>query len=53
MLKRDYTHIKIPEPEILAMKKANVLIDNYINFYNHRRIRLKTGVVPLTLRHSA
>ena len=31
MLKKDYTHIKIPEPEILAMKKANVLIDNYIN----------------------
>ena len=41
MLKRDYTHIKIPEPEILAMKKGNVLIDNYIDFYNHRRIRLK------------
>ena len=27
-------------------------IDNYIYFYNHLRIQLKTGVAPLTLRHS-
>jgi hypothetical protein len=26
---------------------------NYIYFYNHQRIQLKTGVAPLTLRHSA
>ena len=25
----------------------------YIHFYNHERIQIKTGVAPLTLRHSA
>ena len=29
------------------------MIDRYIDFYNHERIQLKTGVAPLTLRHSA
>ena len=33
--------------------EARTLIDNYIYFYNHLRIQLKTGVAPLTLRHSA
>ena len=33
--------------------EAIALIDNYIYFYNHQRIQLKTGVAPLTLRHSA
>ena len=33
--------------------EARALIDNYIYFYNHQRIQLKTGVAPLTLRHSA
>ena len=33
--------------------EAMSLIDNYIYFYNHQRIQLKTGVAPLTLRHSA
>ena len=33
--------------------EAIALIDNYIYFYNHPRIQLKTGVAPLTLRHSA
>ena len=33
--------------------EANKLIDNYIYFYNHQRIQLKTGVAPLMLRHSA
>lgn len=28
-------------------------IDRYIYFYNHERIQNKTGVAPLTLRHSA
>ncbi len=28
-------------------------IDAYIHFYNHERIQLKTGVAPLSLRHSA
>ena len=32
--------------------EANEMIDRYINFYNHERIQLKTGVAPLTLRHS-
>ena len=36
-----------------TIKEANELIDNYIYFYNHKRIQLKTGVAPLTLRHSA
>ena len=33
--------------------EANDLIDRYIHFYNHERIQNKTGVAPLTLRHSA
>lgn len=36
-----------------AIDEARTLIDNFIYFYNHQRIQLKTGVVPLTLRHSA
>ena len=36
-----------------TFKEANEMIDRYIHFYNHERIQLKTGVVPLTLRHSA
>ena len=32
---------------------TNKLIDNYLYFNNHQRIRLKTGVAPLMLRHSA
>ncbi|MBQ9974337.1 MAG: IS3 family transposase [Oscillospiraceae bacterium] len=32
--------------------KAKTLIDNYIYFYNHQRIQLKTGVAPHALRHS-
>ena len=39
------------KPEIF--KEANEIIDRYIHFYNHERIQLKTGVAPLTLRHSA
>ena len=35
-----------------TMKEANNLIDRYIHFYNHERIQNKTGVAPLTLRHS-
>ncbi len=29
------------------------MIAAYIYFYNHERIQTKTGVAPLTLRHSA
>ncbi len=36
-----------------TVKEANDLIDRYIHFYNHERIQNKTGVAPLTLRHSA
>lgn len=35
-----------------TLDEARTLIDNYIYFYNHQRIQLKTGVVPLMLRHS-
>ena len=36
-----------------TLHEARTLIDNYIYFYNHQRIQLKTGVAPLMLRHSA
>ena len=36
-----------------TFSEANDMIDRYIYFYNHERIQLKTGVAPLTLRHSA
>ncbi len=36
-----------------TFEEARHLIDNYIYFYNRQRIQLKTGVAPLSLRHSA
>ena len=36
-----------------SFEEANEMIDRYIYFYNHERIQNKTGVAPLTLRHSA
>lgn len=36
-----------------TLKEADDLIGRYIHFYNHERIQNKTGVAPLTLRHSA
>ena len=36
-----------------SFKEANEMIDRYIHFYNYERIQSKTGVAPLTLRHSA
>ena len=39
------------KPKTLA--EARQAIDHYIHFYNHERIQNKTGVAPLTLRHSA
>ena len=36
-----------------TLKEASNLIDRYIHFYNHERIQTRTGVAPLTLRHSA
>ena len=38
---------------VISEEEANELIDRYIYFYNHERIQTKTGVAPLTLRHSA
>lgn len=35
-----------------TFEDARLAIDNYIHFYNHERIQIKTGVAPLTLRHS-
>ncbi len=39
--------------KIKTFQQAKELIDNFIYFYNHERIQLKTGVAPFTLRHSA
>ena len=36
-----------------TFEDARSLIDNYVHFYNYQCIQLKTGVAPLTLRHSA
>ena len=36
-----------------SFAEAEEMIDRYIDFYNNERIQLKTGVAPLTLRHSA
>ena len=36
-----------------TFKEVKDLIDQYIYFYNHKHIQTKTGVAPLTLRHSA
>lgn len=41
-----YRHKPVPFAE------ANSMIDDYIYFYNHERIRLKTGLAPLALRQS-
>ena len=35
-----------------TFREASDLIDRYIHFYNYERIQIKTGVAPLTLRHS-
>ena len=39
--------------KIKSFQQARELIDDFIYFYNHERIQVKTGVAPLTLRHSA
>lgn len=39
--------------KIKTFQQANELINEFIHFYNHERIQLKTGVAPLTLRHSS
>lgn len=35
-----------------TFEQANKMIDDYIYFYNHERIQLKTGLPPLSLRQS-
>ena len=35
-----------------SLREANSMIERYIDFYNNERIQTKTGVAPLTLRHS-
>ena len=35
-----------------TFSEANEMIDRYIYFYNYERIQSKTGMAPLTLRHS-
>ena len=39
------------KPDTFA--QANEMIDRYIHFYNHERIQYKTGVAPLSLRHTS
>ena len=39
--------------KIATLQQARRLIDDFIYFYNHDRIQLKTGVAPLVLRHFA
>lgn len=39
--------------KIATFEQAKKMIGDFIYFYNHERIQLKTGVAPLTLRHSA
>ena len=36
-----------------TLSEAQHMIDDYIYFYNNERIQTKTGVAPLTMRHSA
>ena len=36
-----------------TLSEAQQMIDDYIYFYNNERIQTKTGVAPLTQRHSA
>ena len=36
-----------------SFQEANRMIDDYIYFYNHERIQLKTGLAPLSLRQSS
>ena len=49
ILKTEWIYRHLPA----AIDEDRTLIDNYIYFYNHQRIQLKTGVAPLSLLHSA
>ncbi|MDY3064613.1 MAG: IS3 family transposase, partial [Oscillospiraceae bacterium] len=38
--------------KIATLQEAQILIDDFIEFYNNERIQLKTGQAPLTQRLS-
>ena len=48
ILKTEYIYRHKPA----TILEANEMLDRYIHFYNFERIQSKTGVAPLTLRHS-
>ena len=55
-----YTHLDVYKRQECIYRhkpasfcEATEMLDRYINFYHYERIQLKTGVAPLTLRHSA
>ena len=48
ILKTECIYRRKPE----TFEEANKMIDDYIYFYNHERIQLKTGLSPLSLRQS-
>ena len=50
--KRVIHHQERRGPEWTNIEEANNMIDDRITFYNRERIQTKTGVAPLTLRHS-
>src|SRR5699024_5175186 len=39
--------------KIKTFQQANELIDEYIHFYNHERLKTKTGLAPLSLRQAS
>ena len=43
----------IDRQKIASFRQAEQLIDDFICFCSHERIQLKTGLAPLSLRHSA
>ena len=43
----------IHRTKIATFEEARCLIDNYIYFYNHQRIQLKTELTPLELRRQS
>ena len=43
----------IHRQKITSFEEARQLIDDYIYFYNHQRIQLKTKLTPLELRRQS
>ena len=49
-----FSHLKeelIKHIKIKDFQEAVLIVDDYIHFYNHDRIQLKTKLTPLELRH--